>query len=340
MAETWTKNVRSYLEFESTPGSLPTGGADKRPQSFGIMPVPQINQREIRPIGNDYPSGYQRGLEWCDLTIVGGQGAAPTVDFVGINYPLEAMFGAATPTNPSANTYQRVYAPGTSLGRTFSLDYGDPNVAANLKRVLYCFITQLSFSANINELTFGGSGKGKTVAFGSLTPAGSPADIAMVTPNPFIAGLYLANTYGGLGTAGASTGGALVGRFFNFNIDTGVRADTLAPIKPSNNSWEVQKPMTPSGTVSMLLGADATGWGYLTQLRANSTIFGRYEVIGSVIEDTIAYLFAIDFAFQLSQHFNQQDFEGLDSIELSGGLVQNSDLTGIKITTRTALAAL
>lgn len=282
MANTWVRNRKSYIELESTLGVLPTGSPDKRLQAWSIGPKPMVNKTAIKPIGNIFRSGHQTGLEWTDIQTVAGEGGSIVVDYNGINYALGSIFSNVSPTNPGTGVYKRVFSP-VSTPSSFAVDYGDPAIL--LQRVLACFFTQISFNANINSLTFSASGKGRRIASG-VTGAVSPADIALVVPNPFNAALYLNTTYGSLGTPGDVSkviSNSFMQSFREFTIDTGNLFDVHTVIKPTNTSWETPKPLSADGSAMVALGGDTTAWGYLTQLRNNTTIYGMYEVIGDAI---------------------------------------------------------
>ena len=327
MANIWSRNVKSYLEFEATPGSLPAGGPDKHPTDWGFKLMPRISKSEIRAVGNLYPSGFQSGLEWVDVEAVGGAGASPAVSFQSINYVLEMLCGTATPSERGTGAWERTYNIG-GTPRSASLDYGDPNI--HVIRALYGFLKSMSLSFTLNTATFGAAGFARTIAEG-VTPAVSPADIARKQVNPFKAGVYLSDTYAGLGDFDNPTGGALELNCVGFNIETGDLSDVFAPILPTNTSWQEPKPLSATGRANVIISAEDAAWDYLTQIRGDSIIYGRYNIIDAeLISSGQPYRFAIDFVGVTPEHFSIDDQDGLHALTLPLALIQNTTLTGIR----------
>jgi hypothetical protein len=329
MADRSVKSRKTFLEFEATPGVLPAGGADKRLQDISIDFAPKINKKRIKPRGNTFASTMQRGIEWTDIAASGDLG------FVSILYILESLFGAATLTTEGTAVKKREYnLSGTP--RTLAIDQGS---AVRAQRVLNALFTGFSISANPNEATIQAPGIAKQIT-DDVTLAVSPADIILAQPNTVQAALYLASTYAGLGSVGASTPAAET-RFMQFNLGIGTYYETVETMHPTNTSWNaILEGDNTTGDVGITLGADSVGWGYLTNIQNDTPFFGRYEVLGATIEGAFKYLFALDFKAQLKEHFQLTNVGPLDSLMFPCEIMEESGLIGVKAWSRTLVATL
>jgi hypothetical protein len=329
MADRSVKSRKTWLEFESTPGVLPAGGADKRLQDFRIDLAPKINKKRIKPSGNTFPSGHQRGIEWTDFTATGDLG------FVSVNYPLESLCGAATLTTEGTAVKKREHIL-TGVPRSLAIDQGS---AVRAQRILNAIFTGFAISANPNEATITANGIAKAIA-DAVTLAVSPADIILAQPNTVQAALYLASSLAGLGSPGASTPAAQT-RFMAFNLGIGNYYETIETMHPTNTSWNaLLEGDNVTGDVGITLGADSDGWAYLTNIQNDTPFFGRYEVLGATIEGAFKYLFAIDFKAAFKEHFQLTNVGPLDSLMFPCDILEESGLVGVKFTNRTLVATL
>lgn len=282
-----TKNRKSFIAFSPAPGRYPFGGANLRFTDLSLVPKMMIEQTPVKPIGNTFPSGAQRGLESSDVTIENGN-----FGFHSINYLLEMFVGAATKSGAGASSFKRVYQPG-GTPRDVALDYGER--LKQLERYLYVFLTGLGIKGDLKTINVTGAGKGKEVDYRSDgVGAASTIDIALRQPNPPTDGLYLSDSYGGLGNPGASTPSP-IDRFMAFEWACGGLLDVIATKKPGGTSWRVPlESDAATGDVKLTLGNDSNAWAYLPYVRENRPLFGRYEIVGKELETGTAEVQTVD----------------------------------------------
>lgn len=262
--------------FGFQPGLGTAATADKQFPDISVVPAGMSAVRAIYAVGEEFAGAVQHGIVESDLAVTGD-----VIDFVGVCYALEGMFGTVTPTTVGGTGKKRIYTPGSTLPRFFTNDFGN---SVRFRRAVDCFLHSLHFHATLNETVFDGAGKAQLIkdsVQAGLTLAGSPTLIAQKTPDPLNSDLYFATTLAGLDSAVA------YGRGFVFDLNVTDRWGTIhamnSSLAGSFDGIKRQRPGTASGMIQVGAG-DNDGWDWLTRCLANTIAYIRYRVFGDIIQ--------------------------------------------------------
>ena len=222
----------------------------------------------------------------------------------------DATLGAAA---PAVNTTQGVsftwtFNPAQAAADTvtsFTVEQGDSTRAHKFN---YGLLTDLGIDFSRAEITLDGTMIGQQLQ-DDITLTATPSAIEVVPVLPDDGNLYLADTQAGL--AGASA----LDRGFSFSFKVGSRFGPIWPIKSAATSFDAHVETEPSVECSLMMEADDTGMGLLTQMRAGSTKWLRIKYVGATIESTYTYKFQIDIPLKVTKVASLGDSDGVYGIE-------------------------
>lgn len=187
--------------------------------------------------------------------------------------------------------------PGTPVTVTFGGQYASSNVPMLV--------------INSASLTGGGS-----YAVTQTTP-GAPLTQAALQP---VSGkdwdFYLETSLGSHGTTKLT-------RCFGGSFDLGEMYDVLWTGNTSNTSWAAHADIASEPTFSFTVETDATGEGYLTQLRAGQVVYPRIKFTGPTLGSS-TYLAQFDFAVILTEPGDVSDEGGVQVREWSGRIIYDA----------------
>lgn len=151
------------------------------------------------------------------------------------------------------------------------------------------YLRQLNFGT---MTVGGGSLTGGSVTISGVTNGTVPSQVALNPLTPNMVNVYVDSTAGSIGTTkmtGAMmTGMTIGGRYVPFwNLDSD--EESFASVVESE----------PSAEMTMTAVANSQGRAFLEGMRANTTYYGRIEVLGGTIEAALRRRFRFDCAFQV-----------------------------------------
>lgn len=295
------------LGLESEYGSAVAG--DIAPQSFGIVPRIRSEAEGFRPPGYFYRTLTMQGREWSEFTLNGH------ADYNELVYLLASLLVQPSPTGASdAKTW--LFEPAVSGGDTqasYTLEHGDSNIDAEFPGVMCTALTL--------ELTRRGFGLQGTLLGQDIdTSGGLTAAITPLAPRPIEprnADVYIDD-------AGADLGTTQLERVLRVRWQFGDAKSPLWPLLSSAGSFAALLESEPTAQLALLVQADATGMGYLTNVRSGDTLFvrvaGTSDAVAEAGEPNTYYSFQFDTAFQIDDISEFRDEQGVYAVEYTGGI--------------------
>jgi hypothetical protein len=264
-----------------------------------IVPQISVETREFAPRGAKYNTIVLNNKEWT-VADISGEGC-----FTDIVYFLSGLFGDATITTPGGGTNSRQWAwtPKTFTtdgGRTFTVETGS---SVRAEQFVYGLVNALNLKLDRNGVTLGGNFLGQRTTDGATLTA-APTDLALMPMQADKINIYLDSTSGALGTAQLL-------RAIEASVGWGDKYAPIWAMNRSKTSFAGHIETKPTAEASLTLGADATGMGLLTDMRAGSTKYMRIDIIGPIIEAAITYSLQIDLAVKLLNPAQKGDADGL-----------------------------
>ena len=277
--------------------------ATKRFRSFGIEVDPQTEVDEYFPNGNIFPSSAALTQEWTEAEVSG------VLTFHEIVYLLTNAFGPATITTPGGGTLSRDWTwaiqPNSLLvPKGFTYEKGNSVYAV---RLVGAVLNALNIGwKRTDRIEVGGSMLAKKLTIGhTMTAIGASPTVPLIRVLPQMVSVKTAATYAGLGAASVLT------RCFEASIDLDGFFNPIWPLNASVDGHDGYVPVRPDSEVSLMLMANATGMGYLTNLRNGDTIYNRIQAIGPIIEAAIPYKVQIDISSQVKDVDKFDDSDGV-----------------------------
>ena len=305
--------VQIGAESVATPGTAVAAG--KKLQSLSIEPGIQTDIDTFRAQGWKWPSLAVQNKEWTEARLTG----KPTYD--EIIYPLSSLVATDTPAAVTATATAQLWSfesdsDGVDTPQTYTVQHGDSTTA---RRFTYGLVTGLSFDISRDSFDYSGNMIGQLLTTGiTLTSTTSTIPLIPISPNKL-------DVY--LDTVAASLGTTQLTRSFNANIDVSSRFGQVWPIDSSETSFAAHVESEPTGSLRLKVAADATGEGYLTQLRTGTSRYLRIEATGDNIEtgdpDT-AYRITMDFALKFTDVAPYSDEDGLFMMEYTADIMHDA----------------
>lgn len=328
MAERATVFQATQIGVETTSGTSVAASKLLSSLSFSARIRGDVNQ--FRPTGQKFATVAALGREWSEFDIEG----QPT--YTEMVYPLSSVMRAATITTPGGATNARLWTfdidhDGPDTRKTFTLEQGS---SVRAHEFTYVLVNEFGIEFSREEGELSGAAFGQLVADG-ITMTSSPTALALVPILPKQVNVYLADEQADLDAATALTRVLRVG----FSISD--RANPLWVLNRDYTSFAADVETAPTVEATLLMEADATGMGLLTQLRSGATKFLRIEAVGGEIESGQDYLFQIDLAASVMEPSEWQDEDGVYAIEWTLSAVRDATWgKAVEIKVQNALTAL
>lgn len=319
-AEVGTVFEKTQIGVEVTSGT--SVAATKILTASQITPGIKISTQAYRPSGYKSNTLIVKGKEWTEASLAG------PLTYTEIIYWLASIFSApaaaVNPANtPTATAFQwdfNITDSAPDIVKTYTIEQGS---SARSKKFSYGALTSWGFTANRDSVQMTGSLLGQlmtdNVAMTSLTSA---AEISLIPVLPQHVNLYIASTQAGLAAA------VPLSRGFEYTFSLGSRQNPVWALDRSKSSYSgiIETPIDIKS--SLMLEADSEGMALLTNMRANSTVFVRFEAIGAVIDTGTpghSYTVRMDTAGQISDPGAYADKDGV--------LAMTWGMTGVHDTT-------
>lgn len=299
MADRYPVSEKVQIGVESTAGTAVTPTVELNGMSIEIDTA--IEYDEFGPMGMLPNTLVAPRQEW-------GQGSLsgyPT--YTEIQYPLSNIFGAATITTVTGAVKQWVWAPDESTPwtpKTWTIRRGVPGDTA--EEANYGLLS--GFNVNFSRTAtaeIGGDLFTRRLDYAAVMATTGLTSPALIPMLPAEGDVWI-------DSAGASLGTTKMTRDFAFQWSV---ADMFGPIWPINSSLTsfaahgVQKPTLEA---VLRLGNDSVGRGFITNMRAGSSVFARYKATSStIIASAIPYSFQIDLALKCVAAPARGDEDGL-----------------------------
>jgi hypothetical protein len=314
---------------EVTHGTAPGGGASRLLASMDLMPTPSIGVDIYRPQGIKYPTTAVAGK---DLTTFRVQGKPTYTELV---YPLSSLFGAATITGPNGDgAYTWTWNPsavGADAFESFDVERGS---AVGAERTLYTVFTQLGMTFDRDRADLSGAAFGLAQTTG-ITLTSTPTAISLIPISPKDISVFADTTSAGLGTTRLTR--VLRGNW-NFGQN---KYNPLWTVDQSAASFAAIVESAPGAQFTALFEADATGVGFLANVRAGDTRFVRIRATGPLISGASNYQLTIDMAAKFGTPSEYRDEGGVYSIEVPWNIVYDATWThALQVVMTNTLAAL
>lgn len=258
---------------------------------------------EFGPMGQLTNTIVAPRQEWS----TGALSGFPT--YTEIVYPLSNVFGAAVITTPTGATLRRLWSwnPSAStpwVPKTWTIRRGVPGDTA--EEASYGLLSGLNMAfSRTAPPTIGGDLFARRLDYAAVlatTGVTVPTNVPML---PAEGNVYLDAT-------GAGLGGTQLLRDFALEFSI---ADLFGPIWPINSSFTsfaahgVQKPTIEA---KLTLGNDTAGRALVTNMRAGTPVFVRYQATsGQMVEASAPFKFTVDMALMCVAAPARGDQDGL-----------------------------
>lgn len=295
---------------ESTEGTAVA--ATKNLRSFSVDTKIGGDAVFFRPDGHKFNSFSTLDMEWSTLASTG------KAEYTELGYALIPMFGSPTATAvpSSVGGKRRIFDMddvATLAPKSLTIEKGSSVRAQKIAGLIWTDFG-LTFSRR-NGISYTGAGIGRLFTDG-ITLTASPTDLAQVPIVGKHMDIYIDSTYAGLGTT------KLLRAFsVEFSI-TGVFGPVWA-LNSANTSYDGHVDLAPTPTAKIIVEADAAGMAYLTQFRANSTIFVRAQATGPEYEAGFNYVLKSDLCLGIKTMTPDTDLDGITVVEIDCEVIKD-----------------
>lgn len=229
--------------------------------------------------------------------------------YTEIQYPLANIFGAATITTVTGTVKQWVWAPSASTPwtpKTWTVRRGVPGDTA--EEANYALLSGLNLSFSRTQTPeIGGDLFTRRLDYAATLATTGITSPALIPILPAEGDVWIDSTGGTLGTTKML-------RDFSFSWSVSDLFGPIWPINSSLNSFAAHGVQKPTLEAVLRLGNDSVGRGYITNMRAGSSVFARYKATsGQIIASGIPYSLQIDLALKCVSAPSRGDEDGLVS---------------------------
>jgi len=300
MAERGSVLQGVQIGLEVTPGTnVP---ADKKLLGTSIETSIQATTKKFRPYGAKFNTISTLGKEWAEAKIEG------PLCYNDWTYLAASCVAYAAPVQVGATAaYTQTHTPSQTASdtvKTYSVETGG---AVRAHEVSYGLVTSLGYTITREECMTKGTMMAQRIADGATMTA-TPTEIPLVPVLPTQVSIYMDTTAAGLGTTKLL-------RVFSFDFNLGDKSNPVWPVDAAQTSFAAHVDTAPSAEAKLLVEADSTGMGILTNLRAGSKVFVRVNAVGAVIEGSETYIWRHDVCLTVSGVSEFKDEEGVYAIE-------------------------
>lgn len=320
----------NQIGVETVPGtSVP---ADKQLTAMNIALSPAAEVDVYGPMGMKYDTLSILNREWAAGDISG----RPT--FTELVYPLSSVLTAPVITTPATGVTARDWdwtpantAPDTP--KTFTIEQGQPG-SGLADKATGLIVTELGLTfSRTGGVEMSGSALARAILTGQTLTA-TPTAIPLVPIAPGMVSVYVDDTAAALGTTKLL-------RDFSAEWRVGDRYNPIWPLNAALASFDGTIEAKPTPTLSLTLGNDAVGQGFLTTMRTGAKKFVRLEAVGGIIETALTYLLRIDCCAIVSDAPSKGDVDGLSTLDWSFRLAYDATFgAAMKLKLRNTLTAL
>lgn len=265
----------------------------------------------FKPDGHKFNTLSELNMEWSTFALNG----KPT--YTEICWFLAMMFGNPAPASSGVAVKTRTYEMlDTTIltPKTATIMKGS---SVRAQKLAYGLLHDLGLTFSRSAgLALTGAGIGQLFTDG-ITLTASPADVPLVP----IVGKQLDFF---IDADAASLGTTKMLRAFHVEPSiTGVYGPLWA-INSALPSFAAHIDLAPTTAVKVTLEADAAGMAYLSQWRADSTIFARLKATGPVIDTAIPYSYTHDMALGIKSMSPDEDESGVTVVTMECELTKDS----------------
>jgi len=298
------------IGVESTPGT--SVAANKSLNSVGIGPAIKVDMQRFLPMGQKYASIITPGKEWVEADLEG------VGTYSELIYLLSSLLVSTAGVQQAATTaYKWTFAPASKSEdtvKTFTVEAGG---AIRAHKFSYGLVTEIEMDINRDGISISGAMLGQRLT-DNITLTASPTAIEEKPILPTDIDVFLDSSSGALGTTKLT-------RVLNCNIKIGDRFNPVWVLNTANNSFVAHVEAEPSAQITLLLEADSSGMGILTNMRAGTTQFLRMKATSPDLAGAaIPYSVAWDSAIKVSDVGDFSDEDGVFAIEWTFDIVHDA----------------
>jgi hypothetical protein len=273
-AERTTINQVVNIGAEATTALGTNVSASKRLTCFDWTFGIAADVKMYRPTGHKYSTIQEENMEWVDWTMAGA------MDYNGTIYPLGGIMGSVSPVAHGASSTAKdwVFTPPivqpSVVPQTYTIEQGD---SIRAHKLTYSLCNSWGYTMSRKDTSINGKGLGLAISDG-ITLTSNPTTVALAPVVGKHVNVYLDSTSGALGTTQLTR---------SFQIDymfDGVYGP-FYPLNRANLSYTGHVDLAPKTTLGLLVEADSTGMGELTNLQTGSTQFMRVNAQGLIIDN-------------------------------------------------------
>jgi hypothetical protein len=286
------------LGIETTPGTAVP--ANRQLPTLELNPGVDSSFTNVRPSGSKFNTLNVIGKEWSTATFKMG-----AVTYDELTYILAAFLNAPTPTVQGATT-------------AYLWDFSPSAITADTVKSL---TVEHGSAVDRDKIELSGSMIGQAFSSG-ITLTATPTIIDLVPILAKNSDIYIDPLVANIGTT-------KVPKAFSWELKMANRFSPLWVIDSTKLSWGATYENAIDATLKISMEGDATGMGYLTQMRAASTQFARIKVVSADLAGAaFPYTLMIDAAIQVAESPKQfGDNDGVVSIDWNFGVVYNPGWT-------------
>lgn len=285
------------LGVETTEGT--SVAANKLLGAISINPTLQAETSDFRPMGTKYRTLVIPGKEWVEADLEG------IGNFDELVYFLASLVGTPVITTTGTTGKQHVFTPSSTAAdtiKTFTIEQGD---AVRAHKFAGAVVSELGMEFTRESIEVTGTMIGTGFTDG-ITLTATPTAIATQPMLPATVNVFV-------DTAAASLGTTKLTRALQVGWNISDRYGPLWTLNSAVTGYAARIETEPTAEGHLMVEADATGMGYLTQLRAGSTRFLRIEVLDTALigAGPATYKAWFDFAIKFNAAAPLEDEEGV-----------------------------
>lgn len=312
MAERAAVTQGLQIGVETTPGTIVP--ANKTLLNLSLTPTASVQFNKFRPSGYKFATNEVPAKDMVQSKI---DGLATYSEMV---YLLSSLMSFAAPVQQTATTaYKWTHAIQTSLEDTVKTLSFEQGSSVRAHKAAYGLVTGLDFEFTRDAATFSGTMIHQALSDGiALTNA--PTAIENKPIDPKHVTVYLDTASGSLGTTRLT-------RVLKAQLKIDSRFNPLWAVNDANSSYAAHVETLPTPQIVLLLEADSSGMGLLSDARAINTKFIRIAAVSNTFADagtTYPYSFTFDAAAQVSAISEFQDSDGVYAVEYTLDLVHDA----------------
>lgn len=302
MPERATTFQTVQIGLETTPGTAVAAG--KLLQATELTLGIKNGTTKFRPSGQKFTTLVAPNTEWTEGSF---KMAPPTFD--EIVYWLAASHKKVTATADGTLPKLWTIAPAYNDADTIASYTVEQGSSVRAHKAAYLIAPEFAMKwSRKNGIEVSGKLLGNALTDG-ITMTSTPSAIAAVPMIGNQVDVKLADTMAGLDAASA------LDDALNVEYSLGDRFGPVWPLKSAATNWPAHVEKPPTATMKLLMKANATGMGLLTNMRAGSSKYIRLAVTGANIESGKPYLCQLDACVKVAGDPDEfKDEEGLYAI--------------------------